>query len=355
MSDVGSENNDYVKETYDYICRVAARTAKAEVAFILEWIDEGAIIRGIVGSSVRQLRGNASLPGLHPESRPFVVYENLEHEYWFKTHPLHVVFPYAAGLIAVSIVAPESDVPAALVILNPHPPNIRDASTAAALSELSRIAGGLLYGNSTDGMRPVKAGGTSSRGGGSDGFLETGTSPNSIAQGGEPLVSFLAKTLIRGQLLRSRKSSSYVVLRRWRKSVKDEQIAALQSLKASLSPAAIEVIAEEIASAALHLYTGMTFAAVVPIPCERRHDQCLSVVLAQRVAAILGSPFRDVLSRAERALLKPASYPYRILEDVSGHVLVVDDLASTGTHVDLAMRALRAKGASPFAIVWIGG
>ena len=197
--------------------------------------------------------------------------------------------------------------------------------------------------------------------GDSAGFQESRASDDTKPQvSQDPIATFLLKTLVPRRSLRSRKTAHYVALRSWKQSVKDTQIAALRSLKAQLQPTAVALIAEEIATAARELYGGMIFTCVVPVPCgSSGHPRCLSVLLAEHVAMLLGVPFRQVLTGA---MSRGASHPrknsalpqFQVHGEISGQVLVIDDVASTGTHIELAVRALRAKGASPLAIAWIG-
>jgi len=315
-----------------------------------------------VGSNVERLIGNPTIPGLHHDERPLVVHDDLALAKWFQAHPLQTILPYANSLIAASINIADPGTTAALVVFNPLPSAIRDTGTAAALSELARVAGFLL---SSDHAAHMTVGqdirGAEAQSLGGLGFQDTGVGDDGLLQTSrDPLASFLLRTLVLRRSLRSRKTTHYVTLRSWKKSVKDTQIAALRSLKAQVPEAAVAVIAVEIATAARELYAGVIFAGVIPIPCGNSgHARCLSVLLAQRVAVLLGVPFRDVLSGV---VLVSASHPrksaalprYRVKEEVSGQVLVIDDVTSTGTHIEFAVKALRAKGGSPFAIAWIG-
>lgn len=357
--------SEHAKAACDDVCRIAARSAKAQIVLILEYSGkEGATIHGTVGSNVRRLLGDATIPGLHHDERPMVIFDDLTHATWFRGHPLRAIVPYATSMAAVSIGMNEQKTAAALVVLNPHPHTFRDAATTALLSELSRITSFILSGESMSGATPVPRISQDDLRtcGDVTGFKEKG-----MQQGAgpisdcDPLASFLLRTLVHRRSLRSRKSTHFVALRGWKQSVKDTQIAALRSLKSQLPPIAIAAIAEEIATAAKELYAGMAFVAVVPVPCgSSGHERCLSMLLAENVAKLLN--LRCCIALASAAS-PGASHPrksarlssFEVREEVLGQVLLIDDVATTGTHIELAMRALRKMGASPLAIVWIGG
>ncbi len=365
MSAADFRTDKNVKAALDDVCRIAARTAKAQIAFVVECMDsKNAIIRGAVGCNAIRLVGNAVIPGLHHDEQPAVICADLDRQPWFQNHPLSAIVPFAKRLLAVSI-GPMNTRDATLVVLNPRAAAIRDTATIVVLSDLSRIASYLLSCGQTEhvakcgaaNMPEARNSGDST--GSYDARLSEGGSPR---DGCDPLASFLLRTLVRRRSLRSRKSTHYVTLRNWKQPVKDTQIAALRSLKAQLPhPAAVSAIAKEIADAAFELYGGMTFSCIVPVPCGNSgHRRCLSVLLAERVATILGVPFRQPLSGVVSAGAshphKSAGLPrYQVHEEISGQVLVIDDVATTGTHIERAVDALRAKGASPLAIVWIGG
>ena len=45
----------------------------------------------------------------------------------------------------------------------------------------------------------------------------------------------------------------------------------------------------------------------------------------------------------------------RLLEPVNGPVMVVDDVATSGAHIEDAVWLLRASAKAVFAVTWIGG
>lgn len=364
MPDLTLRRGWHVKAACDDICRIAARATQAQIAVILEYSGPtGAMIWGAVGSNVEKLGGNAAIPELNHEERQFVAYDDLEHAPWFKNYPLHTILPYASGLVAVSIGTTERKISAALVVLNPHPLKSRNAGTAAELSELSRIAGFMLSSDRiSEAKRLMRVPMSDIRCGGSpDGFQETTLSRDpGHASERDPLASFLFRTLISRRGLRSRKTVHYVTLRCWKQSVKDTQIAAFRFLKSQLPRAAVAAIAEELANATRELYAGLIFVAVVPVPCgSSGHEQCLSVLLAEEVARLLGIPCKQVLMVSTRPGVshprKSARLPkFTVHGEISGQVLLIDDVASTGTHIEHSVKALRASGATPLAIAWIG-
>jgi ComF family protein len=99
---------------------------------------------------------------------------------------------------------------------------------------------------------------------------------------------------------------------------------------------------------------------IVPMPLhssrlrERGYDQC--VELARPLAKLLGLPLRyDVLqrviasppqSRLSREQRKKLPQPFSTVGDVSGaHILLIDDVCTTGATLSRATEALRSAGA----------
>lgn len=353
-----------VRSACDGICRIAARTAKGQIAIIVELAGKkGATVRGAVGCNVRHLNGESSIPGLHRDERPIVLFDNLSTESWFRGHPLHAVEQFAASMVAIAIDIGGGANDAALIVLDPQKVSVRDTATTVLFSELSRIAGVILSNdNGSDDQHPAP----SARPGliadcDALGFQETGNHLGAQSQSGQdPMMDFLLRTLVKKRSLRTRKATHFIALRSWKKSVRDTQIAALRSVKSQLSAAAIGVMSDEIVEAVRQLYAGMKFAAVVPVPCgSSGSDRCLSLALAEAVAKRLGVRYcAALISSAEPGSSHPRKSArladFQVKEKITGQVLLVDDVATTGTHIELATKALRAGGASPLAIAWIG-
>lgn len=347
----------------DNLCHLAARATGATTVIVIEWTSRlAAQIRGATGSNVRKLTGNSRIPRLHRSERPIVVYESLRAEAWFKQHALQTVDPYAKVLIAADIAVPGSQSEAALVAINPSSRPQRDESTIALFSELASIAGFLLAAvnsvdsNGTDTAKVRTYGGQEAR----VGFQDAGKDGEYLSMA-EPLLFFLRKTLIKRRALRARKSVHYITLRQWKESVKDAQIAALRAIKSRPTKEAVRLIGLELAEAVRELYPGMQLSCVVPVPCgSSMKESCLSTSIGEAVADILSLPLKSAL-RGEST--HGASHPYKsakmkayeLVEDVSGNVLLVDDVATTGTHITLAATVINSKGATALPVVWIAG
>lgn len=357
--------DDSIKAACDDVCRIAARIVRSQVALIVEYESKrNAVIRGSIGSNAGRLGGNITIPGLHHEEQPLMICEDLARAGWFRDHPLRKLVPHASSLIASSIDTSSYGTSGALIVLNPHPLDARDAATAAALSELARIGGFIL---SCDRPRETSllVQGLLS---GSEGRLEAPGFHEAIAGYNgvplpvdDPLATFLFRTLVSRRSLKSRKSAHYVTLRCWKKSVKDTQIAALRSLKSQPPPRAVVAIATEFATATQELYPGLEFSAVVPVPCgSSGHQRCLSFLLAEEISKTLGVPVRRALKSSVSSRVSHPKQSARLTkfepgEAVSGQVLLIDDVATSGTHIELAVKALRSQGVTPIAIAWIGG
>jgi PAS domain-containing protein len=177
----------------------------------------------------------------------------------------------------------------------------------------------------------------------------------------DPTVKFLTETLVRRQGLRQRKAISYMTLRAWRKPIRAYQIEALKALKSAPPHALVDTAAAEIVEAVQRVVGGDAFREVTAVPCSRSaHEHCLSRLIAQEVANRLGKPFTQRLSIAPQ---KGGSHPkenvkrppLKLVSPAEGACLVIDDVATSGAHIEEAILKLRPSAGSIFAVAWIGG
>ena len=382
MGETRDRESGLIRAALDDICRIAARITKSDIVCIVSAIDEThATICGAVGTNVVILDGTVVIPSL--DRRPLIVCADLKKTSWFQDHALASLAPFAASLIVVMIQDEPSQPPYYLALFNPRPSYQKDTSILASLSELSRIARSLISRGYTDAhelslesserIPPDTLFDLDERSRSIipnlpnltllDGGSLAGTrniDPQSLETAGDPLLYFLNRSLIKRRLLKSRKSVVFVTLRTWRKTTKDTQIDALRSLKLERSPRAIHSIASEMALAIQELYSGILFTAVIPIPGGNSgHENSFSVLLAAEIARILSIPFSSVLvGRVKKGSSHPKESaslpPYKVQGSVTGQVLLVDDVASSGAHMEKAIIALKHAGAFPMAMAWIG-
>ncbi len=98
---------------------------------------------------------------------------------------------------------------------------------------------------------------------------------------------------------------------------------------------------------------------VVPVPGgSSGKDDAFSILLAKSVARQLDIKFLDVLINSDTVgsshPKKSAKLqPFQVREKVSGNVLIVDDVATSGRHIELATLAIRPLCNFCTAVVWI--
>jgi predicted amidophosphoribosyltransferase len=97
----------------------------------------------------------------------------------------------------------------------------------------------------------------------------------------------------------------------------------------------------------------------VPSGHSRRRD-CLGKQIVQAVAAALGLPFLQVFAdRPCSGVSHPKEFaklpPLHPLADPPASMLLVDDLGTSGWHVEESLTALRRLGAAASAFEWITG
>jgi hypothetical protein len=179
-----------------------------------------------------------------------------------------------------------------------------------------------------------------------------------LSEGSEPASRFLLETLLHKPRLLERNGCSYLPLRMWRKPIKAHQLAALIALKMSPPPSVVDKIAAEIAATVKQTY-GNTFQTIVPVPGgSSGRDNAFSVLLGKSVSNQLGISFANALLGSDRvgsSHPKKSSKlkPFVLREQVGGNVLIIDDVATSGRHIELATLALRSSCEFCTAVVWI--
>lgn len=173
---------------------------------------------------------------------------------------------------------------------------------------------------------------------------------------------FLLATLPERQILHARNGAIYVSLRTWDKEIKPQQMSAVSASKKALAPEFCRHVAKEIAAAVNRLYGEGTVGTVVPVPGgSSRTSASFSEILAEHVAHQLGVPC--ILALTPQVTPKGKSHPkksvalqpYRLRAPLRGVVLLVDDVSTSGRHIELAQAAIRAAGCDCFAVCWIAG
>ncbi len=176
----------------------------------------------------------------------------------------------------------------------------------------------------------------------------------------EPTLAFLDETLVRRRSIRTRHALSYITLRAWRRPIRDYQIKALKALKENIPEELPRFIAGELAEEARSLIGLTAFRAVVPVPCGHSAGPCLSLEIARALAAEIGQPVvqafvtrhRPGVSHPKENARRP---PLALSRPVTEPLILVDDVATSGSHLEEAAQLLRPHCGVLLAIAWIGG
>ncbi len=177
----------------------------------------------------------------------------------------------------------------------------------------------------------------------------------------DPSQIFLLDTLVHRRTIRQRKQTSYVVLRAWRQNIKPYQITALKALKQNIPPPFAQEIAKEIAAEVQSLFGITGFKAIVPMPCgHSKGASCLSVEIARAVGQITGLPvIQAFISEPTKGVSHPKENakrpPMKMTRIITEPVLLIDDVVTSGSHIEEAVSLLKPTCGAVLPIAWLGG
>lgn len=163
--------------------------------------------------------------------------------------------------------------------------------------------------------------------------------------------------------IRSRNGVAYLTIRAWGSSTKCADFGVIKNVKRSVVIDAdlVSAAAGEIANhvrALVGRAAGWTVSTVAV--GHSRRDDAFAVQIARATASALGLEFAQVF---ENRFVPGVSHPkecrnlpkLQVRIRPTMPVLLVDDIVTSGFHMEEALTALRALGVAAFGVAWIGG
>lgn len=358
---------DRLRHVLDVLCSIVADATGASSVLIAKRnpVRKTIEVRGSIGTMIKELDMSFAIPSLDPVKSPSISVPDIRLDPRFVDHPMIKVAPHIRSFIAIMLPGFEQNERAVLHIVNPKRTVFGDATIWRELASFTTVFAEVL-GLELDPFKsalPVEIG----NGGHSTLFENTNTpvrpqlTPKSqeheIRNSG---VDFLFDTLVKKRTLHNRNGIDYLTLRSWRTQLKSYQISTLVSLKVTKPAALIRRCTDEIIECVRHVYGDGVITAVVPIPGGSSGDaNSFSVLLAREIATELNVAFCDILvpqgTKGKSAPIKSAKLkPYELKETLAGPILVVDDVASSGAHMELAITALKHNSRAVYGVAWIG-
>ena len=335
------------------MARIAAGAVGARVAFITLRREHHLSIIGCYGIHPKKFDDSWYLGRDLVRAQTMCYVANIHRNPNFTNHPLLKAAPFAKSLAYIPVQGKYSDLEASITIINPELKWPFSVQVWAMLNDLAMLIGDVL--KTADQLPYCQAEKSIHRG------LHEDKPAKGYALGKDTAGQFLMSTLTPRTSVRNRKDVSYVTLRTWSKAIKEHQISALKIVKIDPDPLFVEAVAGEMAEHVRRLFGEPRVGCVVPVPGgHSRSDECLSVQLARALARNLKVPFVNALSQPPRkgrshpsknAALKP---PKLVTDQAHEAVLLIDDVATSGRHIELAIHALRSMTQHVTAIAWIG-
>lgn len=146
-----------------------------------------------------------------------------------------------------------------------------------------------------------------------------------------------------------------------RADAKGADLARLKLCKAAVDQTVISAAAGEIAGLLRLLFGYFAGWIATSVACgHRRRPDCFGKRLGGAVADELGLGFREIFEdRFVDGVSHPKEFsklpPLQYRDKPAAPMLVVDDIATSGWHVEEALGMIRALGLQAFGAVWIAG
>jgi hypothetical protein len=332
------------------LCHLAQHIGEAEFTAIYVKKEGGVRVLASAGMALGALSEDWWIP-MNPDNQPVVLVQNIRDEPLFAHHPVHSI-PGLKSMMMFPFRAPEPAGWGGLGLANMREASLSNFRVVGALSQISGLAAVVLQANR--GVAPAGEAGSHDR----EGFQESPSAHGRMREL-EPAGKFLLSTLVKRAAVRSRNGVGYLIVRSWRAAIKEHQLSALRALKTDPPSSLVLGVGEELAQAVRSIGESH-IENVVPVPCGNSEcDECLSTRISANVATRLGARYV--------AGLKPqagsgGSHPrksarlsaFEVVRRLTGVTLVVDDVVSSGRHLELAVRALRSGDKPVLAVAWIG-
>lgn len=337
----------------DRIARIIAAIVQAPITIVTIRGKQGFSAVGGHGICVHEVDESWCLQAASERGASMTFIRNVRRHPKLAKHPLLAAAPFVKSLVYIPVPHNADFGEASITIVDPVKSWPFTAEIASNLLELAFTTGDIItllqsdWRSSIDARDAVSAQLPS-------GFAESPVENSTVS-------NFLVNTLVKRTSIKTRGGVSYVTLRTWSRTIKKHQIAALKTCKAPPNQGLINAIASEMADHVSNLYGTPHINCVVAVPCgHSKPGQCLSEALAKRLANLLDVPFEPLLQAPAR---KGSSHPAKNaaldgveLTDhtIANSILLVDDVATSGRHIELAVKALRERSKHVSAIAWIG-
>ena len=171
----------------------------------------------------------------------------------------------------------------------------------------------------------------------------------------------LLRSLMYRPTIFQRKDVRWIAAHAWRSQAKERGIKALKAVKDDFDPAFIKAAAGPVSALIRQLFGSGPAHGVTCIPCGHScRADCFGKLLAQGVAQEMGMPFIQVFADRHRTGVSHPKQsaklpPLRQVARPPGSTIIIDDVATSGEHLEQAVLALRRVGIAASAFAWISG
>ena len=147
----------------------------------------------------------------------------------------------------------------------------------------------------------------------------------------------------------------------WRSRRQTRGLVELKRAKEALDPPLVAAAATSIANLVGEIFGDRAADGITCIPCgHSKRTDCFGKQLTRGVAELLNIPFIQVLAdRPSPGASHPKTCaslpPLQQIAAPPPSMILVDDVATSGWHVEEAMVRLRSLGVKVSAVVWISG